>query len=59
MGRHYDTSYYKGARYTILVGLVQESSSRLLCRLHTRQPDRTPRDLAVATTAGGDGHLQR
>ena len=52
MGRHYDTSYYKGARYTILVGLVQESSSRLLCRLHTRQPDRTPRDLAVATTPG-------
>jgi hypothetical protein len=52
IGHHYDTSYYKGARYTILVGLVQESSSRLLCRLHTRQPDRTPRDLAVATTPG-------
>jgi hypothetical protein len=52
MGYHYDTSYYKGARYTVLVGLVQESSSRLLCRLHTRQPDREPRDLAVATTPG-------
>jgi len=52
IGHHYDTSYYKGARYTVLVGLVQDSSSRLLCRLHTRQPDRAPRDLAVATTPG-------
>jgi hypothetical protein len=52
IGHHYDTSYYKGARYTVLVGLVQDSSSRLLCRLHTRQPGRVPRDLAVATTPG-------
>ena len=52
MGHHYDTSYYKGARYTVLVGLVQDSASRLLCRLHTRQPGRAARDLAVATTPG-------
>jgi hypothetical protein len=52
MGHHYDTSYYKGARYTVLVGLVQESSSRLLCRLHTRQSGRAPQDMAVATTPG-------
>jgi hypothetical protein len=52
MGYHYDTSYYKGARYTVLVGLVQESSSRLLCRLHTRQRGRAPVDLAVATEPG-------
>ena len=52
MGYHYDTSYYKGARYTVLVGLVQQSSSRLLCRLHTRQPGRLPVDLAVATEPG-------
>lgn len=52
MGYHYDTSYYKGARYTVLVGLVQDSSSRLLCRLHTRRPGRAPRDLAVATAPG-------
>lgn len=52
MGRHYDASYYKGARYTVLVGLVQDSASRLQCRLHTRQPDRAPRDLEVATTPG-------
>jgi hypothetical protein len=52
MGFHYDTSYYKGARYTVLVGLIQQSSSRLLCRLQTRQPGREPQDLALATTPG-------
>jgi len=52
MGYHYDTSYYRGARYTVLFGLVEDSSSRLLCRLHTRQPGRSPVDLAVATEPG-------
>ena len=52
MGYHYDTSYYKGARYTVLLGLEQESSSRLLCRLHTRQPGRPPVEVAVATDPG-------
>jgi hypothetical protein len=52
MGYHYDTSYYKGARYTVLFGLVQDSTSRLLCRLHTKQSGRTPVDLAVATNPG-------
>ncbi len=52
MGHHYDTSYYRGARYTVLFGLVQDSASRLLCRLHTRQPGREPVDMAVATDPG-------
>jgi hypothetical protein len=52
MGHHYDTSYYRGARYTVLVGLVQDSASRLRCRLHTRQPGREPDDLEVATEPG-------
>jgi hypothetical protein len=52
MGYHYDTSYYRGARYTVLFGLVQDSSSRLLCRLHTRQPGRAPVEMAVATEPG-------
>jgi hypothetical protein len=52
MGYHYDTSYYKGARYTVLFGLVQDSTSRLQCRLHTRQPGRPPVDRAVATHPG-------
>lgn len=52
MGYHYDTSYYRGARYTVLFGLVQESSSRLLCRLHTRRPGHPPVEMAVATEPG-------
>lgn len=52
MGYHYDTSYYKGARYTVLIGLVQDSSSRLLCRLHTRRPGQAPVEMAVATEPG-------
>jgi hypothetical protein len=52
MGYHYDTSYYRGARYTVLVGLVQDSASRLQCRLHTRTPGRAPLELEVATEPG-------
>jgi alkylated DNA repair dioxygenase AlkB len=52
MGYHYDTSHYRGARYTVLVGLVSESSSRLRCRLHTRRRDREARELEVATAPG-------
>jgi len=52
MGFHYDTSYYKGARYTVLVGLVQASSSRLLCRLYTRKENHNPVDLSVSTDPG-------
>ncbi len=52
MGHHYDTSYYRGARYTVLFGLEQDSASRLRCRLHTRRADRAPVDLEVATEPG-------
>jgi hypothetical protein len=31
IGFHYDTSYYRGARFTVLVGLIERSSSRLVC----------------------------
>ena len=40
IGWHYDTSYYKDRRWTVLVGFKDQSSSRLLCHLHTRNPDR-------------------
>lgn len=33
IGYHYDTSYYKGARYTVLIGLVEQSKH---CRLVAR-----------------------
>jgi len=38
IGYHYDTSYYNGARYTVLIGLVDESSCRLEYQLHTKNP---------------------
>ena len=37
IGWHYDTSYYVGRRYTMLLGIVDESSSRLEYELHTRE----------------------
>ncbi|MEC7641517.1 MAG: 2OG-Fe(II) oxygenase, partial [Nitrospinota bacterium] len=38
VGFHYDTSYYRGKRYTVLVGLVDNSSCRLVCQLHRDDP---------------------
>jgi hypothetical protein len=38
IGYHYDTSYYQGARYTVLIGLVAASSCKLECQLHTKNP---------------------
>ncbi len=52
IGFHFDTSYYRGARYTVLVGLIERSSSRLVCQLHTRDPARPPRELRLATEPG-------
>ncbi|HEY4751363.1 MAG TPA: hypothetical protein VIH60_13325 [Steroidobacteraceae bacterium] len=36
VGWHYDTSYYLGRRYTVLIGLIDQSSCRLEYELHTR-----------------------
>ncbi len=52
IGYHYDTSYYKGARYTVLIGLRDQSSSQLLCRLHTKDADRDVQELSLATEPG-------
>jgi len=38
IGWHYDTSYYDGRRYTLLLGVLDESSCRLDYELHTREP---------------------
>jgi hypothetical protein len=39
IGWHYDTSYYDGRRYTLLLGVIDDSSCRLEYELHTRNPD--------------------
>ena len=41
IGFHYDTSYYKGARYTVLLGLVDQSSCRLEYELFRKHGQRT------------------
>jgi hypothetical protein len=38
IGWHYDTSYYRGRRYTLLLGVIDDSSCRLEYELHTREP---------------------
>ena len=51
IGFHFDTSYYKGTRYTVLLGLVERSSSRLVCHTHKDDPSRN-REVALATEPG-------
>jgi hypothetical protein len=51
IGFHFDTSYYKGTRFTVLVGLVERSSSRLVCQVHKDDPARM-RELTLATEPG-------
>ena len=52
IGGHYDTSFYKGKRYTVLLGLVDQSSSRLICQLYKDDPSRETEERRVATTPG-------
>ncbi len=52
IGFHYDTSYYRGERFTVLVGLVERSSSRLVCQLFKDVLGREPVDLDLKTDPG-------
>jgi len=52
IGWHYDTSYYKDRRWTLLVGFQDNSSARLLCRLHTRHPGREEVNLSLKLAPG-------
>ena len=49
---HYDTSYYRGQRYTLLFGLVNDSTATLDCQLHRTRTDRDPVDLSVPLRPG-------
>ncbi|MBS0378518.1 MAG: 2OG-Fe(II) oxygenase [Proteobacteria bacterium] len=53
IGWHYDTSYYAGRRYTLLLGVMDESSCRLDYELHTRTPGRSPEAGSVQIPPGG------
>ena len=53
IGFHYDTSYYKGARYTILMGVVDKSTQcKLVCELFKDVPGKTPQTLELVTEPG-------
>ena len=53
IGFHYDTSYYKGARYTILMGLVDRSTQcKLVCELFKDDPVKSPKHLELITHPG-------
>ena len=40
IGFHYDTSYYKGRRYTILIGVIDDSTCELEYDLFTKNPQK-------------------
>jgi len=53
IGFHYDTSYYKGSRYTILMGLVDQSTHcKLVCELFKDDPVRPSKRLELITQPG-------
>jgi hypothetical protein len=53
IGWHYDTSYYAGRRYTLLFGVVDNSSSRLEYQLHTRERGRAVVSGSIRIPPGG------
>lgn len=52
IGFHYDTSYYRGRRYTILVGMIERSSSRLVCDPYRRLRGHPPATISIRTEPG-------
>lgn len=53
IGWHYDTSYYAGRRYTLLLGVIDDSSCRLDYELHTRQKGASTVSGSVKIQPGG------
>ena len=53
IGWHYDTSYYEGRRYTVLLGVIDESSCRLDYVLHTREADVPDESGSIQIAPGG------
>lgn len=53
IGWHYDTSYYDGRRYTVLLGVIDDSSCRLDYELHTRDDSRADEPGSVQIPPGG------
>lgn len=53
IGVHYDKSFYKGKRYTVLLGLVQDSThSQLVCYLGANKLNRRKNPMTANTNPG-------
>lgn len=52
MGWHYDTSYYDGRRYTVLLGVIDDSSCALEYELYTRNEHKADEAHAVRYPPG-------
>src|SRR5215471_10601610 len=52
IGWHYDTSYYRDRRWTLLVGFQYSSSARLVCRLHTRNKNHAVSNVELKLAPG-------
>jgi hypothetical protein len=53
VGFHYDSCHYeKGLVYTVLVGLIDRSSMKLVCRFDGGRKDRPARECDVRTSPG-------
>ncbi|WP_321885484.1 2OG-Fe(II) oxygenase [Paraburkholderia bannensis] len=52
IGWHYDTSYYDGRRYTVLLGVIDDSSCILDYELHTRDQNKADEPGAVQYPPG-------
>jgi hypothetical protein len=53
IGWHYDTSYYAGRRYTLLLGVLDRSSCRLDYQLHTREAGAQVEEGSLQLAPGG------
>jgi phosphatidylglycerophosphate synthase len=54
IGWHYDNSYYAGRRYTVLLGVIDDSSCRLEYELHTRDSNQSARQRQSIRLSPGD-----
>lgn len=53
IGFHYDNSYYKGARYTVLLGLIDQAPTcQLVCQLYKDDPTRSMQEVRLSTEPG-------
>jgi phosphatidylglycerophosphate synthase/alkylated DNA repair dioxygenase AlkB len=52
IGWHYDDSYYAGRRYTLLLGVIDDSSCLLEYELHTRDPGKAVQSDAIHLAPG-------